>query len=454
MLTVRGTRFRDRRDAGVRLAQKLADLKGTDVRILALPRGGVPVAAEIARLLDVPFEVFVVRKVGLPGHPEFAIGAVASGGVRVVNPDALAEFRVSRATLDDLLAAEEREVARRDAVYRAGRPFPSVVGVTVVLVDDGVATGATMVAAIRATRELGAGRIVVASPVIAASTRQALLREADAVECVTAPDALFAVGAWYDDFRQMTDAEVVSLLRPARGAQPAPPLAMPNPRSAHTLRIPIPGGTLTGDLALPAGARGLVIFVHGSGSGRASPRNRSVAAALQGRGFATLLFDLLTPTEDEIDRATSGLRFNVRLLSHRLIAVTDWAAGLSETEGLPVGYFGASTGAAAAILAAAARPALVRAVVSRGGRPDLAAAAFAQLRAPTLLIVGGADHQVLALNRDAAAHMTGATARLATVPGATHLFAETGAMAEVVRLASDWFDLHLGARAPVYAGGG
>jgi dienelactone hydrolase len=218
--------------------------------------------------------------------------------------------------------------------------------------------------------------------------------------------------------------------------------------------IPIPGGTLVGDLDVPTGAAGLVVFVHGSGSGRTSPRNREVAAALGRAGFATLLFDLLTAEEERVDRVTAEHRFNIPFLASRLVGVTDWIARLPEIEGLPIGYFGASTGAAAAIIAAAARPDTIHAVVSRGGRPDLADASLGRLRAPTLLIVGGNDPQVLLLNREARARMNRARNELAVVPGASHLFEEPGALDHVTRLAADWFDASLGAYTPVYAGGG
>ena len=217
--------------------------------------------------------------------------------------------------------------------------------------------------------------------------------------------------------------------------------ATPSPfrgTTSQTLRIPLVG--LWADVRIPRGARGLVVFSHGSGSSRRSPRNREVAEALLARGFATLLLDLLTP-EEETDRANV---FDVDLLGERLIEVIDWTRGQRELGSIPLALFGASTGAAAAIHAAAKRPDDVKAVVSRGGRPDLAGEALARLRAPTLLIVGGRDDVVLDLNREALDRMT-AYARLQIVPGATHLFEEAGAMEEVVRLALDWFESHLAA---------
>lgn len=207
--------------------------------------------------------------------------------------------------------------------------------------------------------------------------------------------------------------------------------------------IPADGEVLEGDLALPARRAGLVLFAHGSGSSRHSPRNRYVAGVLQQQGLATLLFDLLTPQEEAVDARTAHLRFDIRLLAQRLVGATDWVLEQPATRHLALGYFGASTGAAAALVAAAERPEVVRAVVSRGGRPDLAGAALARVRAPTLLIVGGADVPVLHLNREAIRALGARDTRLAIVPGATHLFEEPGALAEVARLAAEWFARHL-----------
>lgn len=210
------------------------------------------------------------------------------------------------------------------------------------------------------------------------------------------------------------------------------------------VEIPAEGESLAGDLEIPDGAIGLVAFAHGTGSGRFSPRNQQVAAALRSRGLGTLLMDLLTPEEEAVDRATAHLRFDIGLLSERMIAAVDWLIREANPEGptLPVGLFGASTGAAAALVAAAERPDDVRAVVSRGGRPDLAADVLPSVRAPTLLIVGGNDPIVLKLNRESMEEMA-AEVQLHVAPGATHLFEEPGALEEVARLAGDWFALHL-----------
>jgi dienelactone hydrolase len=209
------------------------------------------------------------------------------------------------------------------------------------------------------------------------------------------------------------------------------------------VQIPADGVTLNGELHIPEEAAiGVVAFAHGTGSGRLSPRNQQVAAALRGRDLGTLLLDLLTEEEEQVDLSTAHLRFDIGLLADRMTSVVDWLADMRNMARLPIGLFGASTGAAAALVAAARRPDLVRAVVSRGGRPDLAHDVLPEVRAPTLLIVGGKDEQVLELNRAAMELMT-ARVDLEVVPGATHLFEEPGTLGEVARLAADWFTTYL-----------
>ncbi|MDR7416011.1 MAG: dienelactone hydrolase family protein [Armatimonadota bacterium] len=208
------------------------------------------------------------------------------------------------------------------------------------------------------------------------------------------------------------------------------------------VEVPAAGVLLHGDLGIPPQAGGIVLFAHGSGSSRHSPRNRFVAAALRRRGLATLLTDLLTPEEEATDLRTARYRFDIPLLGRRLVGLVDWLMEHPQTKALRIGLFGASTGAAAALIAAAERPEAVHAVVSRGGRPDLAAHVLPQVRAPTLLIVGGADLPVLRLNEKALQKLR-CEKRLAVVPGAGHLFEEPGALEEVARLAAEWFGQYL-----------
>lgn len=419
--------FRDRRDAGERLAQRLLHLRGEDALVLALPRGGVPVAAEVARTLGAELDVIVARKLGAPGHEEFGVGAIAPG-VRVLDAASLRHLGLRESDLEETERRERAELDRRLRAYRGDRPEPRIDGRTVVLVDDGVATGVTARAALRSLRARRPGRLVFAVPVGPPDARQALAGEADEVVVLETPEEFHAVGAWYEDFSQTSDEEVMQHL------------------STREISIGVAGGAVAGTLVVPPSAMGLVVFAHGSGSGRFSKRNQFVARVFQQRGLATLLMDLLTPEEEEVDEATREHRFDIPLLARRLVRAAEWAASHPATASLDVAYFGSSTGGGAALVAAAARPERVRAVVSRGGRPDLAGEALPRVRAPTLLIVGGRDEVVLGMNEEAKAQMT-AEVRTHVVPRATHLFEEPGALEEVAGVAADWFARWFGTQA-------
>ncbi len=410
------------------LAQDLAALASEHPVVVGLPRGGVPVAYEVARALDAPLDVIVVRKVGVPFQPELGVGAVGEDGVRVLDTAMVRRLGIAP---DELSAVEDREraeVERRAARLRLGAPRVPLDGRTVVIVDDGVATGGTAKAAIQVARAHGAARVVVAAPVGAPESVAQLASVADAVVCPVQPSYFGAVGAFYDDFAPVTEDEVVSLLAANRVVD-------------GQVHVPLDGTYLEGELSVPSPAHGVVVFAHGSGSSRHSPRNRFVARALNEAGLATVLLDLLTADEAS-DRANV---FDVDLLTQRLVAAVDWVVGSPRTTGLPVGIFGASTGAAGALCAAAAMPDRVEAVVSRGGRPDLAGDALEAVRAPTLLVVGGRDEVVLELNERAAARLT-CEHRLVVVPGATHLFEEPGTLEAAANLASAWFLRHFGRR--------
>lgn len=443
--------YRDRVDAGRRLAAELREYADRpDVLILALPRGGVPVAFEVARALHLPLDVFVVRKLGLPHHPELAMGAIASGGIRVLHRDTIRRFGVTDAELAAATMAEERELDRRERQYRGSRTFPAVHGRTVILIDDGLATGATMTAAVSALRAQAPQKLVVAVPVAARETCAAIEELVDEIVCVVAPERFHSVGLWYEDFAQTTDAEVHELLEEAaHGPQPVAPRHAA--AREHPVHVETDGVSLEGTLAVPSNAVGVVLFAHGSGSSRHSPRNRYVARELQNERFATLLLDLLAPDEEAVDLRTRRLRFDIALLARRLSGAIDWLGAQEDTGALDVGLFGASTGAAAALVAAAAHPERVHAVVSRGGRPDLAGDALPRVRAPTLLIVGGDDTPVIELNKRARASMH-VLVELEIVDGATHLFEEPGALESVARRARRWFVRYLGSAAGGRAG--
>lgn len=443
--------FSDRVDAGQRLAERLLSYREEDVVVLGLPRGGVPVAFEVARAFGAPLDVIVVRKLGVPFQPELAMGALGEGGVRIVNGDVV---RMARVSDDELAAVEERErseLALRAQKFRGERPPIPLAGRTAMIIDDGIATGSTARAACQVARAQGASRVVLATPVAPPHTIDELNRYADDVVCLEAPAFFAAIGQFYADFSQTTDEEVIGLLEKATEAPAPAARATANPRPTAAVADPavraedvdVQAGQvrLAGHLVVPERAMGVVLFAHGSGSGRHSPRNRYVASVLNGARLATLLVDLLTP-EEEHDRANV---FDIELLAGRLIDVTSWLRTQPETQDLPVGYFGASTGAAAALWAAAEPDVDVSTIVSRGGRPDLAGPRLRDVQAPTLLIVGSYDDYVLALNRRAQ-DMLGGQSRLEIVPGASHLFEEPGTLRRVAHLSSDWFVEQLAAQ--------
>jgi putative phosphoribosyl transferase len=420
-------RFVNRLDAGRQLAGQLKPMRGLGGSVVVgLPRGGVPVAYEVAIALDAPLDVLVVRKIGVPFQPEVAMGAIGEGGVRVVDQQVMAAARISNEEFVAVEGRERVELERRVRLFRGERGPVSLVGRTVVIVDDGVATGSTARAACRVARARGASRVVLAVPVAAAEALRTLASDADEVVSLVTAEGSFAVGQWYDEFDQTLDEEVVAALVRAGGRA-----------RDDEVNITIGSLRLPGHLTIPVGASSVVVFVHGSGSSRHSPRNRAVAESLNALNLGTLLFDLLT-VEEEQNRANV---FDIGLLTSRLIGATGWLE--SQVSGtFKIGYFGASTGAAAALLAAAEPTSKVAAVVARGGRVDMAGDRLGAVRAPTLFVVGGADTQVLELNRTALAALR-CERQLEVVEGATHLFEEPGTMDEVARLAGSWFQSHL-----------
>lgn len=408
-------RFENRQEAGRKLAERLKGFSSQGAVVIALPRGGVPVAHEIARALGAPLDVLVVRKIGAPGNPEFGIGAVAEGGETWLDPDGIRLSHASEQEILDAIDRETAEIARRVKAYRGNRARLAVNGRTVILVDDGLATGVSAMAAARQLRVEGAERVILAVPVCPRDRFAKFEREVDELVSLEVPVKFFSVSQWYEDFSQTSDDEVIALLERreelAFGDGPA--------------RLP-------GTLVLPPDCSGVVLFAHGSGSGRHSPRNLQVASALNRAGIGTFLFDLLTP-EESLDRA---LVFDIPFLASRL----QRAFGFIETtlrHAHPIGFFGASTGGGAALWAAAELGRRVAAVVSRGGRPDLALPRLGEVLSPTLLLVGARDGSVVELNERAARALPGS--RLVLIPGATHLFEEPGALEAVSNEASRFF---------------
>jgi putative phosphoribosyl transferase len=437
-------KFRDRVDAGRRLGQQLSRFRWEDVVILGLPRGGVPVAAEVAKALNAPLDVIVVRKLGVPFRPEVAMGAIGEGNARVLDKRVIS---LAGITEDDLRTVEREARAllkSRVERYRRARPPLELTGKTALIVDDGMATGSTARVACQVARQLGASTIILAVPVAPERLLETLTDPDEVVSLISARD-FQAVGQYYRDFSPTADEEVVQLLdalaqRDSTSDSTSGKSTSGGGQDAAVdqgVEIPAAALTLQADLHLPGHCEAVVVFAHGSGSSRHSPRNRYVASILQDAGLGTLLLDLLTPAE-EADR---GNVFDIPLLAQRLTAATRWLASRYGPS-TRIGYFGASTGAAAAFWAAADAGSQVGAIVSRGGRPDLAGPRLAAVRAPTLLIVGGADTQVLALSRAAMNDMRALT-RLEIVPGATHLFEEPGTLAQAAKLAAGWFTRYL-----------
>jgi predicted phosphoribosyltransferase/predicted alpha/beta-hydrolase family hydrolase len=402
------SRFTDRRTAGQLLGAALVQAGTAADVVVGLPRGGVPVAGEVALVLGVPLDVIVVRKLGVPGQRELAMGAIGEDGTRVVDADLVRRLAVSP---DDLLETEttaRAELERRLTDIRSRHPRIDLRGRSVLVVDDGIATGSTARAACAVARAHGAARVTLAVPVAPRGWERAMGDAADEYLALVTPDDLRAVGLQYDDFAPTTDDDVHRCLD-------AP----------------------TGQLLVDDGARGLVVFAHGSGSSSASPRNRHVAAVLRRHRLGTLVFDLLTPQEADDRRNV----FDIGLLARRLVDTVAWARSRPELTELPVSLFGASTGAAAALWAAAEPGAVIASIVSRGGRPDLAVERLGLVEAPTLFIVGSRDTEVLELNRSAAARLT-CTHEVAVVPGASHLFDEPGTLDRAAELAAAWFERH------------
>lgn len=454
--------FANRNEAGRLLATRLKGMDLTDPLILGLARGGVVLAAEIAKTLRAPLGVFVVRKVGHPDNPEYGMGAVTESGEVLLDEERLAESGLTRADLEPTIRREREQAARRVALYRRGEPLPDLARRSVVLVDDGIATGGTARAALHDLVGRHPRRLLLAVGVAPPAAIEAFRREGAEVVCLSAPAAFAAVGEFYREFEPVSDREVIELLetarsrelphtsplspipasRPGAAAPPSRRASRPFPRPAalpQSISIPLPSGaSLRADLTVPMSACGLVVFAHGSGSGRTSPRNRQVADRLAGAEIASLLLDLLTETEAEEDELTRCFRFDIPLLTDRLLLALDWCRTQPETGGFPQGIYGASTGGAVALIAAASRPEVVRAVVLRGARSDLAGFAVSRVRAPTLLLVGELDPEILAIGEQSLRELPGPK-ELKIIPGASHLFEEPGALEQVAEASVRWF---------------
>lgn len=418
--------FKNRIEAGLALAERLKSFKKDHPLILAIPRGGVPVAVEVAKGLETDLDLLMVKKIGVPDYPEVAIGAVSEDGRPRYDESLIKRLGISKASLKPFTEKKKEELRDQIREFRGMKAAVPVEGRIVIIVDDGIATGATLKAAMDLLILRKPKKIIVATPVAPKETVKDLSKIADEVICLLTPSSFHSVSDWYFDFKQVSDEEVKKLIQSASSEQEEPLYREMVFRDGDA--------ELKADLQLVEDMKGIVVFAHGSGSSRHSPRNKFVAEELNKAGFGTLLADLLTE-EEAGDRKNV---FDVELLIQRVLKATDTMMPYLPSFDIPIAYFGASTGAAAALGAAAKSPREIFAVISRGGRPDLAKAYLSQVKAPTLLIVGAEDTPVIPLNQSAAERLK--SAELVLVPHATHLFEESGALEEVVEYSVDWLE--------------
>lgn len=422
------TRFLDRADAGIQLAS-LLQMRGLEGGVvLGIPRGGVPVAAEVARALGAELGIVVAHKLGAPNQPELAVGAVTADGGLWVNEQLAAQVGADSKYLAEEEARQVREARRREEEFDGSRRL-SVVGRTVIVVDDGLATGATAIAALRAMRERGAGRVILAIPVGPPDTIQAMRAEADDVICLASEPDFYAVGQFYVDFRPVPDHEVRAILDRFAGT-----------RRSFDARDPVierDGVRLAARLVTPPGGGPFpcVIFVHGLGSSKDSPRNVVIAEGLRDWGIASLLFDLNGHGESTGDPAGERAGFTADLG-----AVWRWTRALTPIDPSRIGISGSSLGGVVAL--DAYRQGRVAPAVFVLRAPPISAAELRGLTTPTVIVVGSRDPLATGIAEAAA---TCPAIKLCVVPGATHLFEEAGALEEASRLTIDAFNAALAA---------
>lgn len=417
--------FLNRKTAGIQLAQKLNHYKRSGAIVLALPRGGVPVASQVADWLELPMDVLVTRKITSPSFPELALGAVCEQGEPYWNHDLLTEMGLSPQDLRGELEQQQERIKYQVYKFRQGHVLRSLKGKTVIVIDDGIATGATMRAAIEFLKGQDLASLVVATPVAAEESVNRLASLVDEVVVVHKMQKFSSVGQWYKNFTQVEDQNVVDILS-ARSAEEVR-------HTGERVKIMLEPFHLRGEFFDIQDPRGLVVFVHGSGSDYSSPRNRYLSTQLQEAGYSTLLFDLLTHEEAGDRRNT----FDIVLLTQRLSQVIQWISAHKKYRALPLVLFAASTGAAAALsVVPQFENKSQLSVICRGGRPDLATVDLRSIEVPVLLIVGGYDADVLKINQRAADDLP--HSELLIVPQATHLFEEAGALEQVGALSVNW----------------
>ena len=457
--------FQDRVHAGDALARSLIPFASQrDVVVLGLARGGVPLARQVADVLGVPISVFISGKIGVPGIEEVALGAIAEGSDHVVTDSMAWYIGVPQPVIERLAVRERVELMRRTQLYRNGEPLPDLEGKTVVLVDDGLATGATIRAAARAIRSHRPRRLVAAVPVASRLGMADIRDEVDEIVAVVVGDEFASVSAAYETFEPMTDDEVlIALGRPIRRVSGMVyDISGLITDSERTIEIPIPGGRVVGDLGTPTnidfGESGrashdrdaLAILVHAGGSSRDSYRNRYIAGRLRLEGYATLRVDLLTRDEEALDAQGGSIRFDVAKIAARLTDVCDWAVRAGVYGARRAILFGAGTGAAGALMTAARRQSNTLAVVVRGGRVDLAESALSRVRAPVLSIVGTEDREIMVSNSNALRLLR--RSKLIRVRGAGQTFGEPGALGAVAEHSVKWLHRVAASRGRTAAG--
>ena len=408
-------RFTDRTSAGRLLAHRLLHLRGEGVVVLGLPRGGVPVAAEVARALNCPLDVIVVRKLGLPWQRELAYGAIGEDGTRVVNDAVIRESGLTAVEMQRVEAREETELDRRVWGYRSGHPRVPLQGKTAVIVDDGIATGATARAACAVARGMGARHVVIAVPVAPSGWEESFVGNADEQMSLFAPVDFGSVGYFYDHFEPISDDEVVAILAASQQStieEDTHVVMGDHGFDVHTV--------------IPARSWATLLFLHGAGSSRKSPRNVALAQQVARSGVASVLIDVVYEAPD-------GTTLDMEALMGRLISVTRWMGSDSRFGGNAVVVIGSSSGAALAVSLALRLSDDVAAVITRGGNLSAVGDVAASLRVPVLMIVGSRDVPTLVANRSLC-EAIGATCTMAIVEGAGHLFDEGNTLEEVGRL--------------------
>lgn len=419
--------FTDRTEAGRRLAERVRPLAVDDPVVLSLPRGGVPVGAELANELGLDFDVLMVRKIGLPDRPESGVGAVAEDGHVFYDDRALARMHVPRQALERTVEDGRAELTRRTTAYRGGRALPSVAGRDCVVVDDGVDTGGTARAALRMLRAQAPSRLVLAVPVASPEAVEVLGPEVDDLVVLCVPDNFRAVGDWYREFGQLSDDRVTALLNEytrARGGQ----------GSVRGVRVRVGQVYLDGELTVPTPLRGAVVMALGEDS--ADPRWKAVAAFLRRAGYATLSLDLLTDQERAEGRAEAGT------LGERLSDAVTWLRHSTDTAEGPLGMLGSGTVAPVALLTAAERGGDVGAVVVHGGRIDRAEDSLGGVRAPVLVLLESRDSFVREIGEWVRGRL-GGPSDLTVLAGTDELLRGAWDWRSTATEAVAWFERHL-----------